>query len=361
MEGNKNRKDAQPRPPQSNFQLPYDPQAESRLLQLPAEFRVKIFCSLLKSYKPLEPLRGVYPKRPQKSTQLNAQLLRACQKVYTECLPILYQENTLVINFFATGDCLRLLGVRLQYPSSLHYYRVHGLPMHLLEYATMIDACPPYPVCSSDQIHAKYIVQIYPALKRFRRIQVKIDPYAPQEAYFIMCRALQDLLFGKDVHFATSHPSQDSTADTSRLALSPCRYLRCCSIVFRGWEGSTADLIKTITSTDVVNDTFPIYQELKRQKQYLPLLVPHAYPSVCESFRMLAEAVMSYDVGRTQKETRVILSLWIGWYSIWARSKKAEEPMSEINIDMYRDRAIEQLLYAINNGTLPHLEYLGEL
>ena len=225
----------------------------------------------------------------------------------------------------------------------------------------MISACPFYLSRSSDQIHAKYIVQIYPVLKRFRRFQVKIDPYAPQEAYFIVCRALQDLLFDKDVHFATSHPSEDSTADTSRLALSSCRYLRCRSIIFRGWEGSTADLIKTITSTDAVNDTFPKYQELKLQKQYLPLHVPHSYSSICESFRTLAEAVMSYDVGRTQKEIRVILSLWMGWYSIWARSKKAEEPMSEINIDMYRDRAIEKLLYAINNGTLPHLEELGEV
>lgn len=233
--------------------------------------------------------------------------------------------------------------------------------MHLLEYATMIDACPPYPVCSSDQIHAKYIVQIYPALKRFRRFEVKIDTLAPQEAYFIMCRALQDLLFGEDVHFATSHPGQESSADTGRLVLSPCRYLRCRSIIFRGWEGLTADLITTITSTDTVNDIFPIYQELRRQKQYLPLPVPHAYSSICESFRTLGEAVMSYDVGRTQKETRVILSVWIGWYSTWARLKKAEELMNEINIDMYRDRAIEKLRYAINNGTLPLLGDLGKV
>lgn len=302
-------------------------------------------------------MRRVDPKRPQESTQLSAELLRSCQKVYAKCLPILWQENTVVIQFFATKEDLKALGIRLQYPSSLHYYNVHGLPIHLLEYATMISTCPPYPVRSRNHVHAKYIVQIYPVLKRFRKLQVKIDPYASQEAYFIMCRALQDLLFGKDVLLATSHPDEDSTADTSRLALSPCRYLRCRSISFRGWRVFPTDLIKTITSTDAVNNSFLIYQELKRQEQHLPMNLP----SVRESFRTLADAVMSYDVERTQKDIRAVLRVWIECCNWWAGFKKVEEPTNGINIDEYRDRAIEKLVCAITIGTTPHLEELGEV
>jgi len=169
-------------------------------LQLPTELQLKVFRSLLKSDEPLKPLDDFEFYKPQKSTPLSAQLLRLCQKVYVECLPILYQENTLVIQFSKSGD-LQMLGISLRFLRYLQILEPNGLPIHLLNYAIESSASSPSKICPANHVNAQYIVQIYPVLKRFRKFEVRVEVYACHalEICFTTCRQLQDLLFGKDV------------------------------------------------------------------------------------------------------------------------------------------------------------------
>ena len=330
-------------------------------MQLPTELRLKVFRSLLKSDKPLKPLDDFEFYKPQKSTPLSAQLLRSCQKVYAECLPILYQENTLVVQFLKVG-CLQMLGICLKVAECLHLYEKYSMPMHLLEYVTKVSTSPPYKVYPEDHTHAQYIVQIYPVLKRFRKFEARVEVHARSalEWCFITCRMLQDLLFDKEVIFIGPHTAEGFTAGQHRSAISACRYLRCRSITFPDCEVSTTDLTKTITSTNAVTDTYLILQELRRQEQHLPRGFLPNYVRNLRSFKALTNAVMRYDLERTQEEIKVDLSVWIVWCGDWARLEKKNVHVNGSNIDTHRDRAIEKLRSAFNNGTIPHLEELGE-
>jgi len=101
-----------------------------------------------------------------------------------------------------------------------------------------------------------------------------------------------------------------------------------------------------------------MFQELRRQQQHLPKGALPNYGRSVESFYARNDAAMSYDVERMQ-EVKAELSAWIVWYGDWALLKKAKLYVSRSHIDTYRDRAIEKLRSAINNGTFPHLEELG--
>ena len=71
----------------TTFTLTTNQQASSPLIQLPSELRIKILRQLHKSDEPII----------EATTTLSGQVLRCCQRLYTEAYHVLYAENTVSI------------------------------------------------------------------------------------------------------------------------------------------------------------------------------------------------------------------------------------------------------------------------
>lgn len=117
------------------FTQPCNPQSASRLIQLPAELRLKIMRMLHQNVGPLDSTAVLptstydYSQHDSKDAErplveLSAQTLACCQVLKKEASSILYEENTLAIQcprplsancqYFNVLDVTMLIGSRLE-------------------------------------------------------------------------------------------------------------------------------------------------------------------------------------------------------------------------------------------------------
>lgn len=87
------------------FKLQMHTQPQSNLMQVAAEIRLKILRYLLVSESVIENQAGMeHPDLYDERVQLSAQVLRVCQTLHREASDVLYQENSLGIDFMLLVD-----------------------------------------------------------------------------------------------------------------------------------------------------------------------------------------------------------------------------------------------------------------
>ena len=177
-------------------------------MQLPAELRLKILRFLLRSAVPIYNLddrsaktQHEYVELHQKleaQTKLSAQLLRVCQQLHHEGLPILYSENVLEITWSDASlsarahcdDCYLCNILTYQ----IHYAVYCGKDPFWDELEVLTTR--EYPFGHSDTRDS--LVAAYPTIGRFQKFHVIVDVDDSHDIFYA-CRALRGLLHNKIV------------------------------------------------------------------------------------------------------------------------------------------------------------------
>ena len=292
-----------------SFQSPCDPQQSSRLLQLPAELRVKIIRLLCQSKEPVpgRQKRIRIASSASHNCNLSAQLLSCGQLLYSEASQVLYKENVArIICCYAAGDDEVLIcGVIGQEQQVQVVRSAARSPAHGLFSET--------------------------AATRFDRYYFEINLESLADIWSI-CYALQDLLWTKEVTiklvpWSTSavHP-----ADFTK----PCRMLGCNRVTFREErlqnQSSVTEATKKIIESDAfVEDLYPAWSDLhKRILSSMPNMeddedVDERFSSEYEDdLAGLAYAVYICDSEVFTHERDVLLARTREWIYKWEDYRK---------------------------------------
>lgn len=285
------------------FSKPANPQAGSRLVQLPAEIRLKIFRLLSKQ---LQPIRSDSQRDDQNQyvdadqadvhvedaacpggATLSSQALRTCQLFYQEGSHVLYKENTLSLycrSSVCSYEC-SVLGLKIDYAEDLS--EIPQYKAALLDYAELDFYCfrlddmfrdsQFYRACYKALCKSKYHGHIRRgntelSLKRLCSIFDRFDTFEVVAAHIwlghstvLVCRTFQDLLDGKNIAFRICRvceigsSGEDEDEDARKLMylnfftneFESCRILRCASLSFPDIENRNSKDDKT--SSNVVS------------------------------------------------------------------------------------------------------------
>ena len=171
-------------------------QLGSTLLQLPAEVRVLILRNLLVHDGPLSSLSGVEDMTYFQSIQRSSQILRTCQLLYREGSTILYEENTLCIDFMVYEEDEEDTEENSYFCCILNMYlpvpKLKGKPEDLL---TLLEYATPARCVSRDNSAilregAESLRRMWYILEKFTRLEVRLQ-YATQPIVFSACRLLR--------------------------------------------------------------------------------------------------------------------------------------------------------------------------
>ena len=342
----------------NNFQGPPRQQQGSALLRLPAELRTKIWRMLFKSATPLWTLPEftyhIWQKQEQPQTygmtydlipMLSAQVLGACQQIYSEGTTILFEENVLCI--FCNASC-HILGARLPLPEE-----PSGLPFNDFDLLHLIGQIQFRSIPTISKC-----LQSYESLARIQQIRLTFDiedeNWYGRGVLAVSYRVLAQFLYDKDVTMRYYQLSTKSWIDVKDMIkdidLRSCHILRCQSILFPGPEtDATRSMKETITSLEPAPDTYADYrdfEEVIRQGfadddyaiaedamnnlrdislKYNDSSYQGEKQQVLEWLKSESEEVYNYEIGEStrRRDTRnkVLRALEATRERVWARSR----------------------------------------
>lgn len=292
------------------FKQPSNPQTSSRLVQLPAEIRLKIYRLLHKNDKPLyseeeieEVLNDNGPNADeeyfatsdhsllsyQSNVSLSSQLLATCQQVYLEGQAILYATNVLSICCNIRGsyiDC-SILNMMVTLPVD-----IGDLPRENFD---LFDLA----IGRNDMDS----ILMYSTLERFQtfRLVLFISWNSSAEPIAVCCRVLQNLLLEKHVTIVPlGYLVWELRSNNYRL-LSTLRYLRCSTISLNASDAGIIDVDDEIFSVIQANSSqAPFRDTVDTFLSVVSMVKKYCgdnYEYYCESMlNKLAEAAVTYDV-----------------------------------------------------------------
>jgi len=171
----------------TTFETPTNPQNQCRLLQLPAELRLKIFRLVHRFLTPLHQATCDWDDKTRDWAPLSTQALATCQLYYQEAWQVLYEEN--VVRVVCTNESG--IGCELSDKEALLYLENGPESMPVDHYA------PPYirnPHSPGPAPFQKY----YEVLSKIRNIDLHIT-HGGESHLFVFCRILRDSLRDKNV------------------------------------------------------------------------------------------------------------------------------------------------------------------
>jgi len=295
------------------FAKPPTTQQASPLMRLPAELRVKILDILLSRARTIK-LRLASARPARRS----AQLLRACQQLYSEGHTILYNKNVVAICF---GDsefhdhCLTLkrcvqVGVRL--------------PIFHIEQYSLLDVAQAFIKLEAPKrdLDAERFVQLYPALMKIRNFRIHFR-YRDQVDIFVQRRVLRALLNNKHVT-CVLEPAPVAKGHTISW-LKSCRILRCSSISFYKFNDTRflEELRENITSRTIVRDTLmPWVDYLTHIAPVSRQLTESAFKDDCmKEFKELKQHMLNYDFDAYVVQQKYLMERAIEWNQLCAEAE----------------------------------------
>lgn len=261
-----------PRSDPLSFQVAPQRQGSSMLMTLPGEVRNKILRNLMSNSAPILPRTSYqvlsYSNYSEvevsteylKNVARSSQILRCCQNLYHEAIPILYQENTLWVivgslpdAFYSNTLHLSALDTILKCPTRVQDLETADTNIFSQSYIASHNPCP---------AHTQNILK---ACDRFSRVQLYTFT-DDQEGLFVTCFLLRDFLLNKKVHIRVS---SSLPADSLRSYLS----LRCCSVDFRNYNGILPpDIVSIITGSTEVKTVQYVATLMKFYRETFDLL-----------------------------------------------------------------------------------------
>ena len=331
----------------SGFSKPQRSQKGSRLMQLPAEIRVKILRSLLKANESIVPFYNGSSDltwghqrdlvKYKDNTQLSAQVMRACQKLHGEAQHILYAENTLDIQILPRSrnemHC-SLLSYRSIIPGIVDKLGKMKNDLFSAEYPLM------YLPRNGTNLRSATDLEIC-ADKVFGAYKVRLDVVngLQQQNVYVVCRLLRNLLYGKRVKIIFPH------ADLWKVksVLGGCKILRCQSIEFHGIKAHQT-LSDLITSDEPRENT--TYDTIDRYFSFLTTFVNKlpvvAHQQFAKANRTIMDSLldctMSYDDAGFTKAQKVVMQVAMKWNQQW---QAAEEEFSRKRMEQIKSNVLE--------------------
>ena len=306
------------------FAQPCNPQTASRLIQLPPELRLKIMRMLHKNTGPLDSMVALpastyhfskrdYGDADRSVVELSTQMLACCQVLQREASPILYEENTLGIEYSRSRSpycrhfhVLDVLGRLATRPEELPT----GSEVDHLE--SLIDA---WTSSRASWPELYRLRKFYQAVKNIRKIQLTVE-YKDSTDMFMACKFFKALLLDKDVVFIPKDKSNGS-GPSELDCIKSSRMLRCRSITFAS-SLNLSWLVDGITGVQPFQDLFPTWIKLRRVIIDLPevngvhfFAVKHREgDTIIDDLR---NAVMHADVTRAEQHITVLTDQLATW------------------------------------------------
>lgn len=307
--------------------LPPASQRSSRLIQLPAELRLEVLRYLLVTDVPIdrrleyqnpgfEPTRKKVPKRARdaqgrfvvggpthkqliRGYHITPSVLRACQHIFQEALPILYYENTLQVKVFTYKP---------------------GLPVHIPQFALDMDgnfskhsvragvvmfdreSIMDLPPCF-DWYHNESLANL---ASRFRNFLVVVSSGGeirePAQIRY-MLKAIAPIFLESnvkaDVYRSDIHPSQGPTARHIQL-IKFLSLLRCSSFhLTKDFGITTIDVQNVVTSGTPVLDLEKFLPSSSKMLNEVIDETSHHTDTIKKTFGLLVkltEAITDFDV-----------------------------------------------------------------
>lgn len=302
----------------NGFSRSPDPQSSSRLIQLPTELRLMIFRNLLKNDKPFYSSARVGQQTYRDATHNRAQILRTCQQLYHEGLPILYHENTLSI-FAGTQRRCSILNMSIRQPT------LQEITLTQSDLQAWASSQETRYRGVMDMEAATKLSRTLPSLTRFKTFELVIEYNGSARDFtrtFIICYMLRKLFYQKEV-IVRFNMSLDrglkGHAQKKYLIglLGRCKYLRCRSITFSEFaEEEVRDIVQLVTSREPVNDLFETWLTL--EENFITKVPEVDYPDYHNITHTICRHAMKYDVeafeeavGKMQEATMVYLRAWV--------------------------------------------------
>ncbi len=325
-----------------HFRRPRNTQASARFMQLPAELRTTILCTLLKSPRAI----AWFPSEEGFKLGISAQVVATCQLLHKEASSILYGQNTLRLAFLYKGSDAVLTCL------------VMGT------YVTLVDDPAALPTENYDLLSfaqknpdSTQFKKYYAALSRIQNVRVE-GSFFSEDAVFTTCKVLQPLLQGKNVIFATkvNYPQNLKDGDVDmwqRTCLRSCHILRCREITFEGCKSDCSSLVQEITtSKDPSKDLFTLWKKMHDCVSVLGCIGGEPFddhPDRAEQLRTMRHAVYGGDAPTVHDCVAKLLKQAAAWEQRWASQETAEAKaqhdreieMNEANVARVSDLLIE--------------------
>lgn len=249
-------------------------------------------------------------------------ILRTCQRLRQEGLPIFYEENTLEILWTPgsvglscelTHYCCDILGGSKTYVTDLEGFRTDKDELNMSSLSTTPDSPDDENLQRHHEIpylniQAQRLQRLAPIISKCKKFHVKVEllDYS-DESCLIMCRALRGILDGCDVtvechELASWNGIQEFVVREDWLRYF--RILRCKSLEFLGRADpffgceveSMDDLIRLVTSNEPVQDTFRMWKNLWTSAS-APVHTESCYPEFrAEMLSIFVHNACEYDL-----------------------------------------------------------------
>ena len=312
------------------FQQSSRRQSASRLLSMPSELRLLILRNLLKHEDVLQPLRWTGRQEYKATVQLSAQLLQTCQQLYAEASHVLYKENIVEIRcrVYQRRHWCDILEASVVIPEKLSEVKDADCTLPVLA-AQRTVAGPWARVARSNPA---WLIKHYLLLKRFDLWCLNIQ-YETQDQVFIACRALQDLLHGKEVVTSLLPVSSEPTSnvvlprtatDIDEAAIFSLNYLRCSAITLQS-RLDIQSLGNTITGDSPVSDRLDEYIHFTRKILFsLPARSgPMFKKSHQHELERLSRHLIDYEIEAFDNQLRLLCRHVDDWCEAWSQEEEA--------------------------------------